>query len=200
MFTKLEYNEPVGAACVTENKTLEAGSPPGMSRGFSFLQILFVVTLGVLSASIAIPEYQNSLAEYRLMNESNLLASQLNVARTLSISSGSPHSVVVNPGTGLAKVIDSNDPQVAIREERLAKSVHLMMRQSTITFQTRGTATPTKILIEGESSSSDRVLLTVGSSGKTRLRRLTQNDDEYDTEYQQWLEYQQSTTGSQPNP
>ena len=148
-----------------------------MSPGFSLLPVLLAVSVAVISAGVVVPEFRKSMAVMELQTESKLLASQLARARTLSISSGLPHAVVVDAAGGAIRVIDTSRPEVAIREQAITPGIKVTMEGSRIAFQTRGTASPATIWLQN--NDSEKARLTVGAGGKTKVEYFSPGDDEF---------------------
>ncbi|HOM98655.1 MAG TPA: GspH/FimT family pseudopilin [Acidobacteriota bacterium] len=90
--------------------------------GFSFLELMIVVALAVLILGFVVPPVQQSLAATRLHSSAVLLASELNLARTIAVTRGAALQVRINTAAGTFQVIDPQDPDHPPRSEKRLES------------------------------------------------------------------------------
>ncbi len=90
------------------------------SRGFSLIELLIVIAVGAVVLAFAVPEMQRSLSASRLQTSATELASELNFARTISVSRNATFEVRFNSAERSFQIIDQEDPD---NPPRVAKSL-----------------------------------------------------------------------------
>lgn len=75
-----------------------SGSSSGCGRGFTLIEVVFVMAIVAIILSVAIPSYASHLARERLRHVAGLLELDLRRARTLSVDEG--RSTYVSFGSG----------------------------------------------------------------------------------------------------
>jgi prepilin-type N-terminal cleavage/methylation domain-containing protein len=81
------------------------------SRGFSLVELLIVILLAGVILAIAVPEIRRSLASSRLRTSAVQLATELNYARTISVSRNSIYRVQFNNTNRTFQIVDLEDPE-----------------------------------------------------------------------------------------
>ncbi len=140
------------------------------SRGFSTFEVVTVVMIGMVAATMVAPAIYDSVLRYRLVTAANALASELNAARVLSISSGSAHTISFDPQSRLLQVIDSAGTGDPARCARIESGISIHMPQQSIRFSSRGIASGGSLQLVN--SNGDVVVVEITSTGRTRVGRL----------------------------
>lgn len=81
--------------------------PCGRSRGFTIVELLIVVVILSIVALTAIP-MMSSAASIQARSAANLIAADIEYARSMAISRGQNYSVVFNKDTESYKIVDQS--------------------------------------------------------------------------------------------
>jgi prepilin-type N-terminal cleavage/methylation domain-containing protein len=133
-------------------------------HGFSFIELLLVVALVAIIASVTLPALNGTMSSYRLRASADIIASELDAARVMAISRGAIYEVHFN-GNQVA-VIDpqeSTDDKRAVRRPKMLEA-GVTVSGPTITFRPRGSAVGGTIDLTNEKGITTSV--TVQVSGK----------------------------------
>jgi general secretion pathway protein H len=112
------------------------------SRGFSLVELLIVILLAGVILAISVPEIQRSLGSSRLRTSAVQLASELNYARTISVSRNSIYRVQLHNGNRTFQIVDPQDPENPPRiRKRLERGIAFSaLPASPVQFFPRGHA------------------------------------------------------------
>lgn len=80
----------------------------GAHRGFTLLELIFVVMIGVVITAMAIPLINNVMGLYRLRSAVASVTGAIQTTRYQAISNGIPYQVVFSTNTGTYQI--QNDP------------------------------------------------------------------------------------------
>lgn len=81
---------------VRKTSGVTAGTPARPTRGFTLIEMIFVVAIVLLMSVMAIPMVNNALAIYRLRAAVSSVTGAIQTTRYQAISSGYPYQVVFN--------------------------------------------------------------------------------------------------------
>lgn len=81
--------------------------PCGWSRGFTIVELLIVVVILSIVALTAIP-MMSSAASIQIRSAANIIAADIEYARSMAISRGQNHKVVFDKDTDSYKLVDLN--------------------------------------------------------------------------------------------
>ncbi len=114
-------------------------------NGFSLIELLLVVALVGIIASVTLPALNGTMSAYRLRASADIVASELDAARVMAISRGAVYEV--HFGGNQVWVTDPQDPD---NPPRVAKNLEtgVTVTGSTIVFRPRGSAVGGSITIE----------------------------------------------------
>ena len=79
----------------------------GIDAGFTLVEMMVVIVIIGIAAAMAIPMISSS-ASFQLRSAGNLVAADLEYAKSMAISRGKSYSVVFNTGTNSYQIKDSN--------------------------------------------------------------------------------------------
>ncbi len=81
---------------------------PGVSGGFTLVEVILVVVILAIAAMMAIP-FATSGTATQLKGAATIIASDLEYAKSMAISRGKQYSVVFDTGTESYQIKDNND-------------------------------------------------------------------------------------------
>lgn len=140
-----------------------------LASGFSLVELLIVVVLLGILASIAIPSFQNMIAQGRLSNNSNDLMGAIQFARGEAIKRNQPITLSFNGQDWIVQ--DANN--TLLRSGSIPDS--LSITSATIAFAPTGlkttTGTSTLCLYSSTGSSDKARKIDVGISGRTSVTK-----------------------------
>jgi len=141
-------------------------------RGFSFIDLMSVLTLAAIFVSLALPSLQSTVRDYRLLESAEELAAALNRVRTLAVSHGAVYQVQFSTSQNSYSIVNVSDgQQVVPLTTSFGSYVDLVAVPSQpIVFSTRGLAQGGAVVLA--SDNGERVVVVVDSSGKTDVREM----------------------------
>lgn len=77
----------------------------GSRSGFTMVELIIVVAIIAIAALVAVP-MMSSAASVQIRSASNMIAGDLEYARSMAISRGQKYSVVFDPGAESYKIVD----------------------------------------------------------------------------------------------
>ena len=95
-----------GSICRSRRHTL-----PGFRGGFTLIEIIIVVVILAIAAMTAIP-LMSSGGSVQIRSAANMIAADLEYARSMSISRGQNYSVVFDKNTESYRIEDQNDNMI----------------------------------------------------------------------------------------
>ena len=130
-------------------------------HGFSLVELLLVIALVAIIASVTLPALNGTMSAYRLRASADIIASELDAARVMAISRGAVYEV--HFGGNQVWVVDPQDPD---NPPRVPKTLEagVTVAGSTVVFRPRGSAVGATISIKNEKDVTTSV--TVEVSGK----------------------------------
>jgi prepilin-type N-terminal cleavage/methylation domain-containing protein len=153
-------------------------SRPPRPRGFSLIEILFVLVLLGVMLSLATPAMSGWLARTRLDSLTSQLSTDLFYARMLAVRAGHRVEVVVEPNKAdeciaeYAILIHADPPRTAKRVDVRASApgVCLTMNQNgmALAFNSRGVPTPMVNRTFRAQAGALRSELSIASGGRVR--------------------------------
>jgi len=133
-------------------------------NGFSLVELLLVVALVAIIASVTLPALNGTMSAYRLRASADIIASELDAARVMAISRGAVYEVHFNGNQ--VSVIDpqeSTDTNKAVRRPKTLEQ-GVTVTGPTVVFRPRGSAVGGTINLTNEKGITTSV--TVEVSGK----------------------------------
>jgi hypothetical protein len=148
---------------------------PKNVRGYTFVELLLVLAAGVVIASVAVPQVQQSLSVYRLSSSASRLASELDFARTLAMSRNAVFQVSFDSANRTFQIFDEADLDHPPRSaHRLEAGIQFVSPPAQIRFFSRGHAE------QGEVTLSDGwgsfITIEVSPSGLVRQGNVESNE------------------------
>ena len=138
--------------------------------GFTLLELMLVAGIVVVVTAFGVPRLRESLAAYRLSASANLVAGELNAARTTAVSRASVHRVTLIDNNTI-QITDDNDPDNAPRTAKDLESQITFTDQTLanppIIFYGRGLADSGEIVLQNEFGQT--VSITVTAGGKVTI-------------------------------
>ncbi len=123
--------------------------------GFTLIELMIVVVLLAIFASIAIPSFTQFLANNRLQGAANELRSLLIAARTDAVTKRSPVTVTENSGTW-----NASQGGADVRSLSVPSSVTATPSANSLTFNADGTASAVQIAVSSSNASSTYTITT----------------------------------------
>lgn len=144
---------------------------PARSGGFTFLEVMVVVAILVVSAALVLPSIGQGTAALRLRAEARSVVALLRQARQLAVSQRRPHTVAVDP-LGRAVVVRRDDAEAPVSRLLLPGVVRLRAEEgeTSLTFTPRGMARETVWVLEGPEGRGYRIRVEA-VTGRVSLRR-----------------------------
>jgi type II secretory pathway pseudopilin PulG len=137
--------------------------------GFSLVELLILVALAVGLVAIAVPSIGRMSTAYHLTSSANLLADELNTARTLAVSRSTAYAMQFNANRNSFQVVDPADlanPPRAVKQ--LEQGITFRrLPESTITFFARGHAWGGSVEIQN--TAGEWLSIRVSSSGRVQV-------------------------------
>ncbi|MDA2928357.1 prepilin-type N-terminal cleavage/methylation domain-containing protein [Acidobacteria bacterium AH-259-O06] len=148
--------------------------------GFTLLELTIVVTVVVVVAAMGVPSLRQSLAAYRLSASANLVAAELNAARTLAVSrAGECQVTLIDNNTIQITDPNTTPPNNLDKAPRTAKDLDsqitftdntvttLANPSSAIHFYGRGLTRAGEIVLQNEFLETTKITVTAG--GRVRI-------------------------------
>lgn len=123
--------------------------------GFTLIELMIVVVLLAVFASIAIPSFTQFIANNRLQGAANELRSLLIAARTDAVTKRSPVTVTENNGTW-----NASQGGAEVRSLSVPGSVTATPSANSFTFNADGTASAVQIALSSSNASSTYTITT----------------------------------------
>lgn len=123
--------------------------------GFTLIELMIVVVLLAIFASIAIPSFTQFLANNRLQGAANELRSLLIAARTDAVTKRAPVTVTENSGTWSASQGGAD-----VRSLSVPGSVTATPSANSLIFNADGTASAVQIAVSSSNASSTYTITT----------------------------------------
>jgi type II secretory pathway pseudopilin PulG len=141
----------------------------GSEKGFSFVELIILVALILGLVAIAVPSIGRYSTAYHLTSSANLLADELNTARTLAVSRGTAYAMRFDASGNSFQVIDPADPLHPPRAVKQLEQGITFRRlpDSTITFFARGHAWGGTVEIQN--AAGEWLSVRVSSSGRVQV-------------------------------
>ncbi|PAU66313.1 type II secretion system protein GspH [Pseudomonas sp. PIC25] len=139
------------------------------SSGFTLVELMVIVAILGIFASIAVPSFTDLVRRNRLQSASEEFYGLLQYARTEAVSRGRSITVTQKDGTWLVKTKDK-----VLRQQRFT-AIDLQVSRDTLTFRQNGTADAAlTIAVCAQSTPALVRTLSVENSGRVSLSSKTQ--------------------------
>lgn len=134
------------------------------TKGFTIIELLIVVLLVSVLLIMGVPAMQRSLALSRLESTAQQILTELNVARTLSVSRNTTYQFTLENSSGSFRITDPNSDQHPRLARKLEQGVQAYVSGSQpIEFYSRGYARGGVVTLSTELGLT--IVITVSNSG-----------------------------------
>jgi len=147
------------------------------SRGFTFLDLLLVLSVIAVLVGIAVPGVQDSVQNYQLGAAADELAANFNRTRMLAVSQGAVYQVQFDTQGSSYRIVNISDSQHTTPVVKfLGNSLQFKsVPRSPITFSSRGVARGGQVVLA--TPADQTVVVAVGASGKTVIQHYEEGTD-----------------------
>ncbi len=130
--------------------------------GFSFIEIVFVLSMIAILGSITVVQLQPSIEKYRLVSSANMIASEMNAGRALAISRNWAYEAQFDTGANTIQVVD---PSHSSNHPRMAKSLDpgitfSVVPSPSIRFYARGHALTGTVQLQNDAGETASIIVT----------------------------------------
>lgn len=158
-----------------QGKGLEFRHQPmtkGYQSGFSLMEAMLVAFLVAVIGGLAVPNIRESMSLYRLTASANLVATELNAARTLAISRSWLYEIDCDTTNHTIQIVDpgdaNNNPRTAKFLESGITFSSVPNNNFEIRFYSGGYARSGTLVLENEGG--DTISVVVGASGRIEVQ------------------------------
>ncbi|MDN6856354.1 GspH/FimT family pseudopilin [Pseudomonas sp. CAN2814] len=145
-------------------------SRPKASAGFTLIELMIVVVLLAIFASIALPSFNTSLTNSRLQSASNELVSLIQYARSIAVQNNQSMNICVSSGVWSVRKSCTDANATVLRSFTPPSSVTISATVTSLTFRSNGTASATASLVAcTNNAAATGYKLSVQTSGFVRL-------------------------------
>jgi len=130
--------------------------------GFSFIEIVFVLSMVAILGSVTVLQLQPSIEKYRLVSSANMIASEMNAGRALAISRNWAYEAQFDTGANTIQVVD---PSHSSNHPRMAKSLDpgitfSVVPSPSIRFYARGHALTGTVQLQNDAGETASIIVT----------------------------------------
>ncbi len=130
--------------------------------GFSFIEIVFVLSMVAILGSVTVVQLQPSIEKYRLVSSANMIASEMNAGRALAISRNWAYEAQFDTSANTIQVVDpthsSNHPRMA---KNLEPGISFSAVPSpSIRFHARGHALTGIVQLQNDAGETASIIVT----------------------------------------
>ncbi len=141
-------------------------------KGFSLVEMLAVVAMLVILATVAAPSFRRTMEWYRLQSSANIIAAEMEAARVLAVSRGASYMMDFDSANNTVRVIDVEDPDNPPRAlKQLERGVSVLAPGNPIIFYPRGHASVAETV--RVSNGKESLQVAVLMSGKVTVGTAT---------------------------
>lgn len=139
------------------------------AAGFSFTELIVVIAIVTTLGALGLPLIGESLSAYQLESTARQLVSELNLARSLSMSRSHSYNIQFSSGDGSYQIVDPDDSDNPPRPPQILASdcQFASLPDHSITFFSAGHARSGTVVIENDYGRT--VSIVVNASGYVRV-------------------------------
>lgn len=145
-------------------------SHPRHSQGFTVIELMVVVFIVAIFASIALPNFSTAITNSRLQSTSNELASLIQYTRSSAVQNNQSMSICASSGVWTVRKSCTDSSATVLRSFTPPTGVTVSASVTSLTFRSNGTASSSADLIACVNSSAlTGYKLSVQASGFVRV-------------------------------
>jgi type IV fimbrial biogenesis protein FimU len=145
-------------------------SRPKGSAGFTVVELMIVVFVVAIFASIALPSFSTAITNSRLQSASNELTSLIQFARSAAVQNNQNMNLCLSSGVWSVRKSCTDSSAVVLRSFTPPTGVTIAASVSTLTFRSNGTASGAASLIAcSNGAAASGYKMSVQASGFVRL-------------------------------
>lgn len=145
-------------------------SRPKASAGFTVIELMIVVFIVAIFASVALPSFSTLMTNSRLQSASNELASVIQYARSAAVQNNQSMNLCVSSGVWSVRKSCTDTNSTVLRSFTPPDGVTISASVSSLTFRSNGTASSSADLIAcNNNKAATGYKISVQASGFIRL-------------------------------